>query len=134
VTDAQYVLRNQAVLELVPQDARPYLLARFHYDEVRQLRRGRKVGFALNGGSGSLEGTISNLRVLPAQTIDSNGLNDLNGLNTNAAITDIVAVIEPKVALDRSRIDEPVDVRIDPLMSWWRPLSSWWRPLMNWWR
>jgi alginate biosynthesis protein Alg44 len=134
VTDAQYVLRNQAVLELVPQDARPYLLARFHYDEVRQLRRGRKVRFALNGGSASIEGTISNLRVLPAQTIDSNGLNDLNGLNTNAAITDIVAVIEPNVALDRSRIDEPVDVRIDPLMSWWRPLVNWWQPLMSRWR
>jgi alginate biosynthesis protein Alg44 len=127
VTDAQYVLRNQSIVELVPQNVRPYVLARFHYDDVRKLRRGRKVRFALNGSGASLEGTISELRVLPAQTIDSNGLNDLNGLNTNAAITDVIAVIESGVALEPSRIDEPVDVRIDPLMGRWAPLLTWWR-------
>jgi hypothetical protein len=56
--------------------------------------------------------------VLPAQLIDSNGLNDLNGLNTNAAITDVIAVIQPATPLQLSRIDEPVDVRIDPLARW----------------
>lgn len=120
VTDAQYVLRNQSVVELVPQSATPYVLARFHYDEVRRLAPGRKVSITLDGAGKALEGTIATLRILPAQTIDANGLNDLNGLNTNAAITDIVAVIKPSVALNPARIDEPVDVRIDPLMAWWR--------------
>ena len=80
-----------------------------------------------------LEGTISELRVLPAQTIDSNGLNDLNGLNTNAAITDVIAVIESEVALEPSRIDQPVDVRIDPLPTLWGSLPTWWKSLTTRW-
>ncbi len=120
VTDAQYVLRNQSLLELVPQSASPYVLARFHYDEIEHLPLGRKVHFKLNGSPENIEGSIATLRVLPAPTIDSNGLNDLNGLNTNAAITDIIAVIQPSVPLPLLRIDEPVDVRIDPLFAWLR--------------
>jgi alginate biosynthesis protein Alg44 len=119
VTDAQYVLRNQSVAELVPQNATPYVLARFHYDELRNLPLGRKVHFRLSGSDQDIQGTIAELRVLPAQTIDSNGLNDLNGLNTNAAITDVIAVIKPSVELSLSTIDEPVDVRVDPLSGWW---------------
>jgi hypothetical protein len=61
-----------------------------------------------------IDGEIAQLRVLPAQLIDSNGLNDLNGLNTNAAITDVIAVIETREPLPLARVDEPVDVRIDP--------------------
>jgi len=118
VTDSQYVLRNQSVLELVPDTAKPYVLARFHYDEMKQLPLGRKVRYTLNGAAESSEGRISELRVLPAQTIDSNGLNDLNGLNTNAAITDVIAVIEPAKPLQLARIDEPVEVRIDPVLGW----------------
>ncbi|MEP7244351.1 MAG: PilZ domain-containing protein [Gammaproteobacteria bacterium] len=117
VTDAQYVLRNQSVLELVPQGTKPYVLARFHYDEIKRLSPGRKVQIKLNGAGKAIEGTISQLRVLPAQTIDANGLNDLNGLDTSAAITDVIAVIKPSVALALSRIDEPVDIRIDPLLA-----------------
>ena len=60
----------------------------------------------LNDSSKSIAGTISQLRVLPAQTIDSNGLNDLNGLDTSAAITDVIAVIEPSAPLQLARIDE----------------------------
>jgi alginate biosynthesis protein Alg44 len=118
VTDAQYVLRNQPVLELVPQTAKPYVLGRFHYDEIRKLSVGRTVRIQLNGADRQIEGKVAQLRVLPAQIIDSNGLNDLNGLNTNAAITDVIAVIEPSVPLQLARVDEPVDVRIDPLAPW----------------
>jgi alginate biosynthesis protein Alg44 len=118
VTNEQYVLRNQPVLELVPQTAKPYVLGRFHYDEIRKLAIGRTVHIQLNGAGRQIEGKIAQLRVLPAQIIDSNGLNDLNGLNTNAAITDVIAVIEPSVPLPLTRVDEPVDVRIDPLGSW----------------
>ncbi len=115
VTDAQYVLRNQPVLELIPQETKPYVLARFHYDEIRRLKIGRKVRFQLNGTGRHIEGKVAQLRVLPAQIIDSNGLNDLNGLNTNSAITDVIAVIEANEPLPLTRVDEPVDVRIDPL-------------------
>jgi len=114
VTDAQYVLRNQPVLELVPQNTKPYVLARFHYDEIKHLKIGRRVSFQLNGSEQRIDGEIAQLRVLPAQLIDSNGLNDLNGLNTNAAITDVIAVIETREPLPLARVDEPVDVRIDP--------------------
>jgi len=117
VTNAQYVLRNQSVLELVPQGTKPYVLARFHYDEIKRLSPGRKVQIMLTGSRKSIEGTVKQLRVLPAQTIDANGLNDLNGLNTSAAITDVIAVIEPSIALALTRIDEPVDIRIDPLLA-----------------
>ena len=120
VTDEQYVLRNQPVLELVPQAAKPYVLARFHYDQIKQLSVGRKVRFELSGSGRETDGTIRQLRVLPAQIIDSNGLNDLNGLNTNAAITDVIAEIEPGIPLELSRVDEPVDVRLDPLAPWLR--------------
>src|ERR1044071_5129250 len=109
VTDAQYVLRNQPVLELVPQNTRPYVLARFHYDEIKHLQIGRRVSFQLNGSEQRIDGEIAQLRVLPAQLIDSNGLNDLNGLNTNAAITDVIAVIETRDRLPLNRVDEPVE-------------------------
>lgn len=120
VTDAQYVLRNQSILELVPQGARPYVLARFHYDQIKRLPVGQKIYFRVNGGLANIEGEIKSLRVLPAQTIDSNGLNDLNGLNTNAAITDVIAVIEPKRPIELAHIDEPVEVSIDPLFDRFR--------------
>jgi hypothetical protein len=94
------------------------VLGRFHYDEIRKLSIGRTVHIQLNGADREIEGKIAQLRVLPAQIIDSNGLNDLNGLNTNAAITDVIAVIEPSVPLQLARVDEPVDVRIDPLAPW----------------
>jgi hypothetical protein len=119
------------VLALVPQGASPYVLARFHYDEMKRLQIGRIVHFRLNGHTQSAEGTIAELRVLPAPTIDSNGLNDLNGLNTNAAVTDVIAVIKSRAPLDLTRIDEPVDVLIDPILpavldKWAAvPMSKW---------
>lgn len=119
-SDAQYILRNQSVLQLVARDARPYVLARFHYDQLDRIRVGRQVHFRVDGKADRVTGTVVERRVLPAPTLDANGLNDLNGLNTNAAITDVIAVIEPDVALARSSIDEPVEVLIDPLFDVYR--------------
>ena len=131
VTDTQYILRNQQVLSLVPQGASPYVLARFHYDEIKRLSIGRTVHFKLNGGKQNTDGKITELRVLPAPTIDSNGLNDLNGLNTNAAITDVIAVIKSATPIDLSRIDEPVDVLIDPVLP--SLIAAWMAtPMANW--
>lgn len=111
----QYVLRNQAVLELVPEGTKPYILARFHYDQMKRLPIGREVVLRVNGSSETMTGKVTSLRVLPAPTIDSNGLNDLNGLDTSAAITDIIVVITPDVELETSRIDQPVEIFVDPL-------------------
>lgn len=115
VTSGQYVLRNQSVLELMPEGTVPYVLARFHYEQMQQIPVGRKVSMRVNGAPKMVSGTIADLRILPAATIDANGLNDLNGLNTNAAITDVIAVIKPTEPLDNSHLDEPVQVLIDPL-------------------
>ncbi len=120
VTDGQYVLRNQSVMELVPAGTQPYVLARFHYDQMKHLPVGREISMRINGASKAVFGTISDLRILPAQTIDANGLNDLNGLNTNAAITDVIAVIQPKDPIEISHIDEPVEVLIDPFFDRFR--------------
>ena len=119
-TDSQYILRNQSIAALVPADAKPYVLARFHYDQMKHLPIGRKVYFHVNGSEQAMSGKITQLRVLPAQTIDANGLNDLNGLNTNAAITDVIAVIEPDQALGLAHLDEPVEVMLDPLFERFR--------------
>jgi len=119
-TDSQYILRNQSVLQLVEQDAQPYVLARFHYDQLKKIRVGQVVYFRVDGEPQRVAGTIVERRVLPAQTIDANGLNDLNGLNTNAAITDVIAVIEPSQPLAMARIDQPVEVLIDPLFDSYR--------------
>ncbi|MCX7059966.1 MAG: PilZ domain-containing protein [Gammaproteobacteria bacterium] len=116
----QYVLRNQAVMELVPEGTKPYILARFHYDQMKRLPIGREVVLRVNGSPETLTGKVTNLRVLPAPTIDSNGLNDLNGLDTSAAITDIIAVITPDVELETSRIDQPVEIFVDPLNQYFR--------------
>ncbi len=116
----QYVLRNQAVMELVPEGTQPYVLARFHYDQMKQLPIGREVVIRVNGSATTITGKVTNLRVLPAPTIDSNGLNDLNGLDTSAAITDIIVVITPDEALETSRIDQPVEIFVDPLHQFFR--------------
>lgn len=121
-TDGQYVLRNQTIASLVDKDTRPYILARFHYEQVKHLTLGRVVYFTLNGETKARPAKISRLRVLPAQTLDANGLNDLNGLNTNAAITDVIAEIEPVDALPLTRLEEPVQVDLDPLYETFRNL------------
>jgi len=121
-SDGQYVLRNQTIASLVPADTKPYILARFHYDQVKFLRQGRTVWFTLNGETAPRAATIRLLRVLPAQTLDANGLNDLNGLNTNAAITDVIVEMEPAEVLPLTRLEEPVQVDLDPLHEAFRNL------------
>ncbi|MDP3293190.1 MAG: PilZ domain-containing protein [Nevskia sp.] len=120
VVPGQYVLRNQSLLELIPEDTKPYILARFHYDQMNRLPIGREVVLRVNGIEDTMTGKVTGLRVLPAPTIDSNGLNDLNGLDTSAAITDIIVVITPDIALETSRIDQPVEIFVDPLHKYFR--------------
>jgi len=120
VVAGQYVLRNQPLLELVPEGTKPYILARFHYDQMKNLPIGREVVLRVNGSPETMTGKVTSLRVLPAPTIDSNGLNDLNGLDTSAAITDIIVVITPDVELETGRIDQPVEIFVDPLHKFFR--------------
>ncbi|MDB5985989.1 MAG: PilZ protein [Nevskia sp.] len=112
--DAQYINRNQPLLELVPQEAKPYVLARFHFDSIPKLSPGRSIGFHVGGESGDRQGTIRQLRLLPspANPAEGGGSSDLRGLNGSAVISDVIVEIEPDEALPANLVDRPVDVRI----------------------
>jgi alginate biosynthesis protein Alg44 len=112
--DAQYVNRNQPLFELLPDDAKPYVLARFHFDSINELPLGRRVEFYVNGERMPRAGRIARLRLLPSpvNAAESAGPNDLNGLNNNGAYTDVIVEIEPDVPLERSLLEQPVDVTL----------------------
>src|SRR3546814_4781836 len=44
--DGQYANRGQALFELVPINAQPYVLARFRFDNIDDLPIGKTVAFA----------------------------------------------------------------------------------------
>lgn len=118
-SDSQYINRNQPLMELMPVDAKPYVLARFHFDAVDQLSPGRAVTLKLSGG-GVQRGTVRKLRLLPnsANPVEAGGANDLRGLNNAGAVSDVVAEIEPEQPLDAALIDHPVEVSLgDPRAS-----------------
>jgi len=112
--DAQYVNRNQPLVELVPQDAKPYVLARFHFDSIPKLSPGRSIDFHVGGESGDRRGTIRQLRLLPspANPAEGGGSSDLRGLNGSAVISDVIVEIEPDEPLPAQLVDRPVDVEI----------------------
>lgn len=113
--DAQYVDRNQPLFELIPQQAKPYVLGRFHYDQIDKLNPGRPVQFRIAGETGSRAGHVRELRNLATETIDLGGFNDLRGINNSSTSTDVIAVIEPEVPLDTALIDRPVEVAVHVL-------------------
>lgn len=118
--DAQYVNRNQPLVELMPQSTKPYVLARFHFDSIDQLSVGRVVSFHISGEDHDRVGKISKLRLLPAPAnpAEGGGASDLRGINAAGAISDMLAEIEPAQALDPSLLDTPVDVTLgDPRAS-----------------
>jgi len=115
VMDTQFVGRNQPLIKLLPDGAKPYILARFRYEEIDQLKIGRTVYFRTNNQSRILKGHIKRLRTLPAAGTQVSAFSDLGGLNNSTTSTDVVVVIEPEQPLDASQVDEPADVRLDAL-------------------
>ena len=115
--DSQFVNRNQPLMELLPDDAKPYVLARFHFDSIQDLAVGRNVTFRVSGDASDHYGKVRQLRMLPgpASTTDLGAATDLRGLNTPGPVSDVVAEIEPAEPLDHALIERPVDVSVgDP--------------------
>ena len=115
--DSQFVNRNQPLMELLPDDAKPYVLARFHFDSIEDLAVGSGVAFHISGEPADRYGTVRRLRMLPgpASTTDLGAATDLRGLNTPGPVSDVVAEIEPNQPIDPALIERPVDVSVgDP--------------------
>ena len=115
--DTQFVNRNQPLMELLPNDAKPYVLARFHFDSIKDLAVGSSVSFRVSGDATDRYGKVRQLRMLPgpASTTDLGAATDLRGLNTPGPVCDVVAEIEPIQPLDPATIERPVDVSVgDP--------------------
>jgi alginate biosynthesis protein Alg44 len=111
--DGQYVNRGQPLFELVTKNATPYVLARFHFDDLDKLAVGRGLSFRIYGQDRQRFGKIHDVKLLPPQTqIIDPGANDVRGLNSSSAISDVIATIEPSEPLDRQWIDRPVDVTL----------------------
>jgi alginate biosynthesis protein Alg44 len=115
--DSQFVNRNQPLMELLPDDAKPYVLARFHFDSIKDLAVGSSVTFRVSGDESDRYGKVRQLRMLPgpASTTDLGAATDLRGLNTPGPVSDVVAEIEPNAPLAPGLIERPVDVSVgDP--------------------
>ncbi|WP_243040966.1 PilZ domain-containing protein [Dyella sedimenti] len=115
--DSQFINRNQPLMVLLPDDAKPYVLARFHFDNIQDLRVGRTVSFHVSGENHDRYGRISQVRLLPnpAGSDDKGGASDLRGLDAPGAVSDVLTQIEPAQPLARTLIDQPVDVQLgDP--------------------
>lgn len=125
--DSQFVNRNQPLMVLLPDNAKPYVLARFHFDSMKDLGIGRIVSFRVSGENHERYGRISKVRLLPGpvNTEDKGGASDLRGLDTPGAVSDVLAQIEPMQPLARSLLDRPVDVQLgDPRSDIAAPLDE----------
>ena len=115
--DSQFINRNQPLLTLLPDNAKPYVLARFHFDNIDDLRVGRTVSFHVSGESSDRYGRISQVRLLPTSvSADERGASsDMRGLDSPGTVSDVLAQIEPNRPLQQTMIDRPVDVQLgDP--------------------
>lgn len=115
--DSQFINRNQPLMTLLPDNAKPYVLARFHFDTIDDLRVGRTVSFHVSGESGDRYGRIAQVRLLPTSvSADERGASsDMRGLDSPGTVSDVLAQIEPNKPLQRTMIDHPVDVQLgDP--------------------
>jgi len=115
--DSQFVNRNQPLMELLPDDVKPYVLARFHFDSIKDLAVGRSVSYRISGDADEHYGKVRGLRMLPgpASTTDLGAATDLRGLNTPGPVSDVIAEIDPADPIDRTLIERPVDVSVgDP--------------------
>jgi len=93
------------------------VLARFHFDSIKDLAVGSTVSFRVSGDGRDRYGKVRQLRMLPgpASTTDLGAATDLRGLNTPGPVSDVVAEIQPNDALDPKLIERPVDVSVgDP--------------------
>ncbi|NGY04635.1 PilZ domain-containing protein [Solimonas terrae] len=121
--DGQYANRGQPLFELVPADARPYVLARFRFDNIDDLPIGKTVAFTISGEGGERYGKVKDVRLLSAAGAESSTSSDARGLNNQGSVADVIVTIEPIRALDPSLIDRPVEVQLGGQTLIWSKLS-----------
>ncbi len=111
--DSQFINRNQPLMQLVPEQTTPHVVARFHFADIDELSAGRRVEFHVVGGKGSHSGVISDVRLMPTP-VDPNtaGSSDLRGLNASGAANDVLVDIQPSQPLQTAQIDRPVIVQL----------------------
>lgn len=115
--DSQFINRNQPLMVLLPDDAKPYVLARFHFDNIDDLSVGRTVSFHVSGESHDRYGKIAQVRLLPTPVgADERGASsDMRGLDAPGTVSDVLAQIQPAAPLPKTMLDRPVDVQLgDP--------------------
>ncbi|MDB5970726.1 MAG: PilZ protein [Hydrocarboniphaga sp.] len=110
--DGQYVNRGQPLFELVPVDAKPYVLARFRFESIDRLPIGRVVAFTVTGDSTERYGKVRDLRLLSPAGAAEASASDMRGLNGASALSDVIATIEPDRPLDNQLIDRPVQATL----------------------
>lgn len=104
VADSQYVARGQQLFELTPEESRPYVVARFRYDQLERLNTGDAVTFRVSGDSERRNGHIAQVRVLgQGDQVDS----------------DVIVQIEPDSPLPANLISRPAEV----MAGGWSPWS-----------
>jgi len=115
--DSQFVNRGQPLFRLVPLGFKPYVLARFHFDQLPELEIGRKASFRIAGEQRSRSGRIARLRLLPGPlgAVAAAGSSDIDGLNSGGVTPDVMVEIEPDEPVDSSVVEQPVDVRVGTL-------------------
>lgn len=110
--DGQYANRGQPLFELVPADAKPYVLARFRFDNIDDLPIGKTVAFTVSGESGERYGKVKDVRLMSAAGAAESGSSDTRGLNNQGSVADVIVTIEPTRSLDPQLINRPVDVEL----------------------
>ncbi|MGH8447159.1 MAG: PilZ domain-containing protein [Solimonas sp.] len=110
--DGQYINRAQPLFELVPADAKPYVLARFRFDSIDKLPIGKTLAFSISGEDGERYGKVHDVRLLPAAGAAETGASDIRGLNNPGTTADVIVSIEPEKPLDAKLINRPVDVAL----------------------
>lgn len=95
VTEDQYVARGTPLFELMPLAYKPYIIARFRYDQMDALQQGAGVRFRVSGDSETRAGTITQIRA--------------SGQG-NAVDSDVLVTVEPSEPLPSELLLRPVEV------------------------
>lgn len=121
--DGQYANRGQALFELVPVSTKPYVLARFRFDNIDDLPIGKTVAFSISGEGRERYGKVKDVHLLSAAGAEATVNTDARGLNNQGSVADVIVTIDPREPLAPSLINRPVEVRLGGETLLWSKLS-----------
>lgn len=121
--DGQYVNRGQPLFELVPLDGKPYVLARFRFENLDELREGRTVAFQVSGDARQRYGRIREVHLLSQNPTDA-AAGDLRGLSNAGAVAEVIVSIEPQQALPAALVNRPAQVQLDGQFGAWQATAA----------